>query len=269
MAAPSLQSTLREPCAHAITHSLPLFAFCRLLFEMIPLRHTIPNRHTPIVNRGVVTANVIIFLIQLFSGPTSEALIQIFGFMPARLIHPAAFHYSVWEASLTLVTSLFLHGGLVHLVGNMVYLWVFGGAVEDAIGHTRYFFFFIAAGAIGSLTHTFFFPASTIPSIGASGSIAGVLGAFLVLGPRARIVTLLPLVVYWAMVEIPAVVFIPIWFLMQFANGFMSLASASGTQEVAGIAWWAHVGGFVFGAAVAALWRLSQKRSAQMPAIKS
>ncbi len=233
---------------------------------MIPLRHTLPTREKPVVNRGLVTACVIVFLIQLFSGPAAETLIAIFGFQPARLLDPAAFHYTWWEAALTLVTSLFLHGGLVHLFGNMIYLWVFGGAVEDAIGHLRYFFFFILAGAIGSLTHTIFFATSAIPSIGASGSIAGVLGAFLLIQPRARIVTVFPLVVYWAMAEIPSIVFIPIWFLMQFANGFLSLASARATQEVAGIAWWAHVGGFLFGAAIGVLWRIAQKRAAHSPA---
>lgn len=229
---------------------------------MIPLRQTIANRRTPLVNRSLVAANALAFLVQLFSGRHAESLVAIFGFTPARLLNPEAFHYSAWEAGLTLVTSLFLHGGLVHLFGNMIYLWVFGGGVEDVIGHTRYFFFFILAGAFGSLTHTLVFPHSTIPSIGASGSIAGVLGAFLVLKPSSRIVTLFPLVVYWAMAEIPSIVFIPVWVLMQFANGFMSLASASGTQEVAGVAWWAHVGGFLFGAIVGAVWRLSQARAA-------
>jgi membrane associated rhomboid family serine protease len=123
----------------------------------------------------------------------------------------------------------------------------------------RYFVFYIACGAIGSLAHTLLFPQSAIPSIGASGSIAGLLGAFLVLRPHAKIVTLFPLVVYWAMAEIPAIVFLPVWFGMQFFNGFLSLEAARRVQEVAGIAWWAHVGGFVFGAAVAGVWRLSSK----------
>jgi membrane associated rhomboid family serine protease len=160
---------------------------------------------------------------------------------------------------MTLVTSLFLHGGFVHLFGNMIYLWVFGGAVEDVLGRWRYFLFYIAGGAIGSLAHTVIFPTSTIPSIGASGSIAGVLGAFLVLRPQARIVTLFPLVVYWAMAEIRAALFLPVWFAMQFFNGFASLASARGTQEVAGVAWWAHVGGFLFGAAVAGAIRITRR----------
>jgi membrane associated rhomboid family serine protease len=217
---------------------------------MIPLRHTLPPRSTPVVNRGIVIANGIVFMAQLFLGQRTETIINIFGFVPARLVHPAAYGYSMFEVAITVVTSLFLHGGFVHLIGNMIYLWVFGGAVEDALGHVRYFLFFIVCGAIGSLTHTMFFPHSTVPSIGASGSIAGILGAFLVLRPRARILTLLPLVVYWAMVEIRAVVFLPVWFAMQFFNGFLSIAAAHGTQEVAGVAWWAHVGGFLFGAAV-------------------
>jgi membrane associated rhomboid family serine protease len=226
---------------------------------VIPIRHTLPRRRPPIVNRALVAANVIVFIAQLFSGSTAEVLVQVFGFMPARLVDPGAFHYSAWEAALTLVTSLFLHGGFVHLFGNMIYLWVFGDAVEDVFGHAGYLLFFVACGTIGSVTHTLVFPHSTVPSIGASGSIAGVLGAFLVLRPRARIVTLFPLVVYWAMAEIRAMLFLPIWFLMQFFNGFLSLASARGTEEVAGIAWWAHVGGFIFGAIVAAVHRLTRK----------
>jgi len=226
---------------------------------MIPIRHTLPPRTTPIVNRAIVIANVIVFLAQIFLGERTESIINIFGYIPARLTNPAAYGYSMLEVTVTLFTSLFLHGGLVHLIGNMIYLWVFGGAVEDALGHVRYAFFFFVCGAIGSLTHTLLFPHSTVPSIGASGSIAGILGAFLVLRPKARIVTLLPLVVYWAMIELRAVIFLPIWFAMQFFNGFLSIAAAHRTQEVSGIAWWAHVGGFIFGAAIGAI----AKRSAR------
>jgi membrane associated rhomboid family serine protease len=221
---------------------------------MIPLRHTLERQRPPIVNRALVAANVIAFSAQLVLGSMTERIIQTFGFIPARFLSPEAFRYAPWEVAITLVTSLFLHGGLVHLFGNLIYLWVFGGAIEDVMGHVRFFFFYVACGAVGSLTHTVLFPASTIPSIGASGSIAGLLGAFLVLRPHARIVTLFPLVVYWAMAEIPAIVFLPVWFGMQFFNGFLSLEAARRVQEVAGIAWWAHVGGFVFGAVVAGVW---------------
>lgn len=229
---------------------------------MIPLRHTQPRTRTPYVTRTLVAANAVIFLAQLFLGPMTERVIQTFGYMPARLLDPAAYHYAWWEVAITLVTSLFLHGGLVHLLGNLIYLWVFGDAVEEVLGHTRFFLFYVACGAAGSLAHTVLFPTSTIPSIGASGSIAGVLGAFLVLRPQARIITLFPLVVYWAMAEIPAIVFLPVWFLMQFFNGFLSIQAARGTQEVAGVAWWAHVGGFLFGAIVAVGFRILAKRQA-------
>jgi membrane associated rhomboid family serine protease len=228
---------------------------------MIPLRHTLAPTRLPVVNRALVVANVVVFVAQLFLGSMTERIIQTFGFIPVRLVHPHAFHYQWWEVAITLATSLFLHGGFVHLAGNMIYLWVFGGAIEDVMGRVRYFFFYIACGAVGSLAHTLLFPESTIPSIGASGSIAGLLGAFLVLRPHARIVTLFPLVVYWAMAEIPAIVFLPVWFGMQFFNGFLSLEAARRVQEVAGIAWWAHVGGFVFGAAVAAVWRLKARKA--------
>jgi membrane associated rhomboid family serine protease len=226
---------------------------------MIPIRHMLALRSKPIVTRALVIANAVLFILLLFLGDRTEEVINTFGYVPARLLNPAAFGYSGFEVAVTLITSLFLHGGFVHLFGNMIYLWVFGGPVEDALGHGRYFLFFIVAGAIGSLVHTALFPHSTIPSIGASGSIAGILGAFLVLRPRARIVTLFPLVVYWAMAEIRAALFLPVWLAMQFFNGFLSLAAAQHTQEAAGIAWWAHVGGFLFGVIVGAAIRWRRK----------
>jgi len=228
---------------------------------VIPIRHTLPRRAAPIVNRAIVFSNITMFVTQIALGSRAEQIIQTFGYIPARLVHPSVWQYSWWEVAITLVSSLFLHGGFVHLAGNMIYLWVFGGAVEDALGHLRYFFFYLACGAAGSLLHTMIFPLSVIPSIGASGSIAGVLGAFLVLRPRARIVTLFPLVIYWAMAEVRAVLFLPVWFLMQFFNGFLSLASAARSQEAAGVAWWAHVGGFLFGALFAAIYRGARKRA--------
>lgn len=227
---------------------------------MIPLRHTQPGSTPPTVNRGLVVANILVFVAQILLGPKTERIIQTFGYIPARLVDPAAFGYQPWEVAITLVASLFLHGGFVHLFGNLIYLWVFGGAIEDVMGHMKYFFFYLACGAAGSLTHTVLFPTSAIPSIGASGSIAGLLGAFLILRPRAQIVTLFPLVVYWAMAEIPALVFLPVWFGMQFFNGFLSIEAARRTQEVAGIAWWAHIGGFLFGAAVAWGFATAQRR---------
>jgi membrane associated rhomboid family serine protease len=214
---------------------------------MIPLRDTLPARGTPWVTRMLLGMNVAVFAIQLFSARTGELMIQIFGFVPARLFHPESFGFSLPEALFTLLSSLFMHGGVVHLLGNMIYLAIFGNDVEYHLGHVTFFFFFLACGAAGSLTHAFLFPLSVIPSVGASGSIAGVLGAFLLLHPRARIVTLLPFVILFAVAEIPAIVFLPIWFAMQFLNGFFALATATHVQEVAGVAWWAHIGGFSAG----------------------
>ncbi|HEX8408021.1 MAG TPA: rhomboid family intramembrane serine protease [Thermoanaerobaculia bacterium] len=229
---------------------------------MIPLRHTLPLTTRPVVNRALVAANVVVFVAQLFMGPVTERIIQTFGFMPARLLEPRAFGYAPWEVAITLVSSLFLHGGFVHLIGNLIYLWVFGGAIEDAMGRGRFLLFYLACGAAGSLTHTVLFPLSTVPSIGASGCIAGLLGAFLVLRTKDRIVTLFPLVVYWAMAEIPAMLFLPVWFGMQFFSGFLSLQATRGTQEVAGVAWWAHVGGFLFGMLAAFVFKWRARRGA-------
>jgi membrane associated rhomboid family serine protease len=226
---------------------------------MIPLRHTLPIRVAPVVNRGIVAVNAVVFVVLLFLGPRTEMLINIFGFIPGRLMHPAQYGYAPWEVGITLITSLFIHGGLVHLFGNMIYLWVFGGAIEEAMGHLRYLAFFVVCGVVGSLTHTLFFSQSPVPSIGASGSIAGILGAFLVLHPRARIATLFPLVVYWAIAEVRAALFLPVWFAMQFFNGFLALAAAAHTEQAAGIAWWAHVGGFLFGAIVGGIYRTKRK----------
>src|SRR5687768_1547158 len=143
---------------------------------MIPLRTTLPLHATPVVNRALVAANVVVFMAQLAMGQVTERVILTFGFIPARFMNPAAYQYAPWEVAVTLVTSLFLHGGFVHLIGNLIYLWVFGDAVESAFGHARYFMFYVGFGVFGSLAHTVVFAESPIPSIGASGSIAGILG---------------------------------------------------------------------------------------------
>jgi membrane associated rhomboid family serine protease len=215
---------------------------------------------TPWITRSLIAADLGVFLFQFASGKWGEVLVAVFGFIPARFFDPSRFGYSSFEVALTLITSLFLHGGAIHIVGNMLYLWIFGPTVEERMGPLSYAIFYLMCGAAGSLTHAFLIPTSTIPSIGASGSIAGVLGAFLLSRPKARIITLFPLVVSWAIAEIPAVVFLPVWFAMQFLNGFLALASAKGSQEVAGVAWWAHVGGFSTGVILAvAMHRLGHR----------
>ena len=147
---------------------------------MIPIRHTQPPHGAPIITRTLVAANVAIFVLQIYvTTATAERIIQTFGFIPSRLFNPVAWGYVPWEVAITLVSSLFLHGGFVHLFGNMIYLWTFGDAVEDTFGHTKYLLFFVACGVAGSLIHTLVFPRSVIPSIGASGSAvsAGVVSA--------------------------------------------------------------------------------------------
>ena len=221
---------------------------------MLPLRDTLKLTGTPAVTRALVVTNVVVFLAQLSSGKLGEVWVTIFGFVPLRLFEPSRFGYAPWEGVLTLFTSIFFHGGMVHLLGNMVYLWIFGDDVEELMGRWQFAVFYLACGAFGSLTHAFLYPASTIPSIGASGSIAGILGAFLVFHARAKIVALLPLVVP-VLAEVPSALFLPVWFAMQFLNGFLSLSSARDVQEVASVAWWAHVGGFLFGIGIAGIVR--------------
>lgn len=231
---------------------------------MIPLRDTLSPSRLPIVNRTLVAVEILVFAVQVAAGPAAESWVKIFGFVPARLLNPAQFGYTAWEAGITLITSLFMHGGFVHLIGNMIYLWIFGDDVEERMGRVGYILFFLACGGVGSLTHAFLFPGSSVPSIGASGSIAGILGAFLVFHPRARILTLIPLVVSYTLTEIPALVFLPIWFGMQFLNGWFALASARGVQEVAGVAWWAHVGGFLFGIVAGGILRIYQGKKKEL-----
>ncbi|HSN69183.1 MAG TPA: rhomboid family intramembrane serine protease [Thermoanaerobaculia bacterium] len=222
---------------------------------MIPLRAVSPRTSIPWVTRTMTVVLLAVFAAQLASPRIGEALIRVFGFVPARLFNPSLFGYSILEAAITLVSSIFLHGGFVHLAGNLVYLWVFGGAVEERVGHAPFALIYVAGGVAGSLMHAVLFPDSAIPSIGASGCIAAILGAFLALYPSEPIVTLIPLIVSWILVEVPGLVLLPIWFALQFANGVMAIDSARGTEEVAGVAWWAHIGGFTYGLVVGLIYR--------------
>jgi membrane associated rhomboid family serine protease len=173
------------------------------------------------------------------------------GLVPVRLVQGFAAGPDAALASLPpLLTSMFLHGGWLHLVGNLWYLWIFGDNVEDRLGHLRFLLFYLAAGLAAAAVHVLSGPAAHVPTIGASGAVAGVLGAYLVLYPRARVLTLLPLFPFFQVVALPAVLLLGLWLLFQFVSGTLSLGSTGG-----GVAWWAHVGGFVFGMAVARLGR--------------
>jgi hypothetical protein len=208
---------------------------------MIPIRDTIPSSRLPVVNYLLVAANLGLFFYEISLGENLLPFLERYAVVPARLFGGGVL--SVREL-LTPVTATFLHGGWMHLLGNMLYLYIFGDNVEDTLGHGRYLLFYIACGVASFAVQIGFQPASAVPNLGASGAIAGVLGAYFLLFPRARVVTLLPLFIFFTTVEIPAVVFLGLWFLMQFLSGTVSLERAAATG---GVAWWAHVGGFVAG----------------------
>jgi membrane associated rhomboid family serine protease len=223
---------------------------------VIPLRDTIPRRTVPFVTRLLVVANVSVFVLEMLQGDRLGAFVNTFAFVPARLFHPAMFHgWTAGASVVTIFTAMFLHGGFLHLAGNMLFLWIFADNVEDALGHGRFLVFYLACGAAATLLQAFLDPESMTPNLGASGAIAGALGAYFVLYPRARIVTVVPLFFLFPLVEIPAGLYLLGWFLMQFWMGSSQLAAAGRGADSGGVAFWAHVGGFVAGVAWILLFR--------------
>jgi len=202
---------------------------------MIPLRDVIPSRTFPLFTITFIVLNSVAFLFEVSLPERAlEAFLHVYGVVPARFS---------W---LTLVTSMFLHGGWLHFLGNMLYLWIFGDNVEDRLGHGRFVLFYLLCGAAAGLAHVFMNPNSIIPTIGASGAIAGVMGAYFVLYPHSRVLALVPLFIFWEIIEVPAIIFLGIWFLMQFFSGVGSIAADAGVQT-GGVAFWAHVAGFLAG----------------------
>jgi len=213
---------------------------------MIPLRVDILRMRAAIFNGLLIIANVLAFLYELSLSPRKgQALVYTFGLVPSHTQLLFARHgINFAQALLPMVTSMFLHGGWMHLLGNMLFLWVFGGAVEETLGHIQYFIFYFICGIGAAIAHTILNWGSTVPTIGASGAISGVMGAFIVLYPRARVTTLIPALLLFFTVRIPAVLMLGYWFLIQFFSGIASL----GVGDQGGVAWWAHVGGFILGA---------------------
>lgn len=206
---------------------------------MIPIRDTIPSKRFPFVTILFILANVFVFIFELSLRNRLGGFISLYGMSPSQVRIDAAHGAYIWTV-VPFFTSLFLHGGWLHLLGNMLYLWVFGDNVEDKMGHGRFTIFYILCGVAGSMLHFFMNPISTAPTIGASGAIAGILGAYFLLFPKSKVVTLVPIFFFFTFIDIPAVLFLGIWFLMQFLNGTLALdAQPSATG---GIAWWAHVG---------------------------
>jgi membrane associated rhomboid family serine protease len=230
---------------------------------VIPLRDNVPRRTYPFTNNLLIALNVAAFVLQLSQGSGLEAFLGRWAFVPDRLFHPAAWGMSPLASLATVLTSMFLHGGFLHLAGNLLYLWIFGDNVEDALGHFRYLLFYLASGVAAAVLQTAMNPASAVPNIGASGAIAGVLGGYFVLYPRARVVTLVPLFFLFPLVEIPAAIYLLFWFVLQFWMGSANLASAARHPEAGGVAWWAHVGGFVTGVVLILLLRPRRRPAAR------
>ena len=203
---------------------------------MIPLRDVIPSRTTPYVTVAIIILNALAWLFEV-SMPRENltVFLQVWGVVPAAFI------------PMTLVSAMFLHGSWSHVIGNMWYLWIFGDNVEDRLGHGRFIFFYLLCGVVASLGQIQLDPGSTLPMIGASGAIAGVMGAYFVLYPQSRVLTLIPLIIFWEIVELPAIMLLGFWFLMQlFSAGAIAVTATTGGGS-GGVAFMAHVAGFVVG----------------------
>jgi membrane associated rhomboid family serine protease len=214
---------------------------------VIPLRDVIPSRTTPFVTVTIIILNAIVFLYQeTLPEPFQKQFVLTFALIPADFS---------W---LNVFTSMFMHGGWMHILGNMLYLWIFGDNVEDRMGHGRFIAFYLLCGMAAAFAQTAVNPDSNIPMLGASGAIAGVLGAYLIMFPQSRVLTLIPLFIIWEIVEIPAVIVLGIWFVLQLLSGVGSLAS---TDTHGGVAFWAHIAGFVCGMALVPLFKRSERQS--------
>jgi len=220
---------------------------------MLPLQDTVPSRSVPIVNWALIAVNIFFFFILVSLGPRAEVWVAVLGTVPARLLHyRGVFQYS------TLLTAMFLHAGWAHLFSNMLALYIFGDNVEDRLGSSRYLVFYLVCGVAAGLLHTFLNPTSRIPAIGASGAISGVMAAYVIFFPGARVITLVPLFFLPWLFEVPALFYIGFWFVSQLWNGLLTIVS--GIETFGGVAWWAHVGGFVAGAVMAPLLARRQPR---------
>ncbi len=212
---------------------------------MIPLRDTNPSSSFPLVTVSIIVVNTLVFLYETGLGRALDRFILVYGFVPAVYFHVS--HVEPWNLParfVPMVSSMFLHGGWMHLIGNMWTLWIFGDNVEDRLGKGRYLLYYFVCGVVACYVHYLTGPRSGVPVVGASGAIAGVMGGYLILFPRARIVTLVPIFIFLQIITVPAVFFLAFWFLLQLLNGTVASAASFG----GGVAWWAHVGGFTAGA---------------------
>jgi membrane associated rhomboid family serine protease len=214
---------------------------------VIPLHDINPRRHFPGVTVLLIGINVLFFFFELSLGARGlEQFLFASAFIPGELTGDGL-SLGDLPAGLTKgLLSMFLHGGWAHLLGNMLFLWVFGDNIEDGLGHLRFLVFYLLAGYAATFAHAFFNPESTLPAIGASGAISGVLGAYLFLHPKARIVTVVILFIFIRFIQVPAWIYLPIWFVLQLLPGLASLGAPTAAAQ-GGVAWFAHIGGFVAG----------------------
>jgi membrane associated rhomboid family serine protease len=230
---------------------------------MIPLRDENPSRSVPVVTVMLIVLNGVAFFYEVSLGPMLREFMLQWGAVPLRLtLALQEGSEPLLGASLPLATSMFLHGSWIHLLGNMWYLWIFGDNIEDRLGSLGFIVFYLVAGLLGGMLHVYFNATSHVPAVGASGAIAGVLGAYLVAFPRARIITLVPLFPFFQVMALPAVLVLGLWFVIQFFSGALALAWTAGGGG--GVAWWAHIGGFAFGVVAMGLFGRRERSQPQV-----
>jgi len=220
---------------------------------MFPLRDNTPRTRLPFITLALMAANISVFVYQILLNPYAlEHFVYLNGMVPYRVSAFLSGRAPVDVALAPLFTSMFLHAGWMHLIGNMWFLWIFGDNIEDNFGHLNYLLFYLLCGLLASLTHWIAGPQSRIPSVGASGAIAGIMGAYMLLFPKARVLTLVPFFFIFT-VELPAIVLLLYWFAIQFFSGVAAVGQSQ--QAQGGVAFWAHIGGFLAGGALCFLFR--------------
>src|SRR3989337_263892 len=215
---------------------------------MIPLRDDNPTVSFPIVTISLIVLNVIIFFYEVSLGAQFDTFINTFGAKPLYILNMAS-PPGLPSPHLTIFSSMFLHGGFFHVAGNMLYLWIFGNNIEDSMGHFKFIVFYLISGIVAVYIFAFMNPGSTTPMVGASGAVSGVLGAYLVLFPRAKVLTLIPFGFYMQVIRVPAVFVLGFWIVLQILNGMVSRGSGGG------VAWFAHIGGFLAGVVLVGLFK--------------
>ena len=221
---------------------------------MIPFKVDNPTNNVPFVTIGLIIANIIVFVWEMVTPMEGEQIALLYGAISHNLV---TFRSTQMVSPLvSVLTSMFLHGGFFHIAGNMLFLWIFGDNIEEALGHFRFLVFYLFSGVVAAYGNALTDPQSMLPMIGASGAISGVLGAYILLFPRARVHTLLFFGFFWQIVRIPAVLVIGFWFLIQVFSGL----SSAGTLQHGGVAWFAHVGGFLAGLLTIKFWLPQKKR---------